>query len=103
MLLRQLLENLMDNARKFSARGQQVQIEFGRLAQPDGSQAPVELLDQAVEQAETGGVGAHCTILYVRSTGAVPNRGPEGVGKAAPSTVRFAALCRTDRFLRSLR
>lgn len=40
-LLRQLLENLMDNARKFSARGQQVQIEFGRLAQPDGSQAPV--------------------------------------------------------------
>ncbi len=39
-LLRQLLENLLDNARKFSARGQKVQIEFGRLAHPDGSQAP---------------------------------------------------------------
>lgn len=39
-LIRQLLENLLDNARKFSGRCERVHIEFGRLAQAEGSGAP---------------------------------------------------------------
>ncbi len=39
-LLRQLLENLFDNARKFSSRGPQVHLEFGCLSRPDGARAP---------------------------------------------------------------
>lgn len=39
-LLRQLLDNLFDNARKFSSRGPQIRIEFGRLSRPEGDRAP---------------------------------------------------------------
>lgn len=39
-LIRQLLENLLDNARKFSSRCASVHIELGRLLQTDDSGAP---------------------------------------------------------------